>query len=128
MLEKSDFLGRRDILPQTSQSPKDPNRIALKIWFESTQAEGTNVETYLRSRGIQVPIPSTLKFHPRLFHTSKTYHPAMVAAVTLWPSRMLSGVHRTYLSGDGTDKAPLSPNKMMLGSTKGGAVRLSPIG
>jgi len=52
----------------------------------------------------------------------------MVAAVTLWPSKTVSGVHRTYLSDDGTDKATLSPNKMMLGSAKGGAVRLSPIG
>lgn len=56
------------------------------------------------------------------------YHPAMVAAVTLWPSKTISGVHRTYLTADGTDKAALSPNKMMLGPTKGGAVRLSPIG
>ena len=128
MLEKSDFLGRRDILPKASQSPKDPNKMALRIWQESVRAEGTIVEAYLRSRGIQGSIPSTLKFHQSLFHTSKTYHPAMVAAVTLWPSKTISGVHRTYLTVDGTDKAPLSPNKMMLGSTKGGAVRLSPIG
>lgn len=125
MLEKSNFLQRRDIL---SQSPKDPHKMALKIWFESTQAKGTYVETYLRSRGIQGAIPSTLRFHPRLFHTSRTYHPAMVAAVTLWPSKTIFGVHRTYLTADGTDKATLSPNKMMLGPTKGGAIRLAPIG
>ena len=52
----------------------------------------------------------------------------MVAAVTLWPSKTVVGVHRTYLTADGTDKATLSPNKMMLGLIKGGAVRLSPIG
>lgn len=125
MLEKSGFLHQRNRLPQASQSPKDPNKMALRIWFESVRAEGTNVETYLKSRGVQGSIPSTLKFHPRLFHTSRTYHPAMVAAVALWPSKTISGVHRTYLTSDGSGKAPLSPSKMMLGSIKGGAVRLA---
>lgn len=124
MLEKSNFLQRRDI----PQSPKGLKKMALRIWHESSRAEGTNVETYLRSRGIQGSIPSILKYHPRLFHNSRTYHPAMVAAVTLWPSKIVSGVHRTYLTADGTDKATLCPNKMMLGLIKGGAVRLSPVG
>ena len=64
----------------------------------------------------------------RLFHNSRTYHPAMIAAVALWPSKTISGVHRTYLAADGSDKVPLPPNKMMLGLIKGGAIRLSPIG
>lgn len=125
MLEESDFLQRRDILPK---EPKAPDKMALRIWQESVCTEGTFVATYLRSRGIQGAIPPTLKFHPRLFHHSRTYHPAMVAAVAVWPSKTVSGVHRTYLSADGSDKATLSPNKMMLGSIKGGAVRLAPIG
>jgi len=125
LLEKSDFLHQRD---KPSQSEKDPNKMALRIWQESVRAEDTNVETYLRSRGIQGAIPPTLRFHPRLFHNSRTYHPAMVAAIAVWPSKTVAGVHRTYLTADGTDKATLSQNKMMLGLTKGGAVRLSPIG
>ncbi len=127
LLEKSDFPERRDVF-QTSQSPKEPNKVALRIWHKSVCAEGTIVETYLRSRGIQGAIPSTLKFHPRLFHNSRTYHPAMVGAIAVWPSKTVAGVHRTYLTSDGMDKAVLSPNKMMLGLIKGGAVRLSPIG
>ncbi len=125
MLERSNYFQRRGIPPKSSHSQKDSNQMALKIWHESVRAEGTNVETYLRSREIQGSIPSTLRFHPRLFHSSRTYHPAMVAAVTLWPSKTVAGVHRTYLSADGSDKASLSPNKMMLGSIKRGAVRLS---
>jgi hypothetical protein len=128
LLKKSDFLERRSIVLKASQLPKEPNKVALRIWHESVRAEGTHVETYLRSRGIQGAIPPTLKFHSRLFHTSRTYHPAMVGAVTLWPSKTVVGVHRTYLTASGTDKAILSPNKMMLGLIKGGAVRLSPIG
>lgn len=125
MLEKSDLLQRRDILSKALQLPQKPNKMALRVWQESVRAEGTCVETYLRLRGIQGAIPPTLRFHPRLFHNSRTYHPAMVAAVTLWPSKTVAGVHRTYLTADGTDKANLSPNKMMLGLIKGGAVRLS---
>lgn len=125
LLEKSYLLPRRDRL---SQLPKEPDKMALRIWQESVRAEGTYVETYLRSREIQGAIPPTLRFHPRLFHNSRTYHPAMVAAVTLWPSKIVAGVHRTYLIADGKDKATLSSNKMMLGLIKGGAVRLSPPG
>jgi hypothetical protein len=86
------------------------------------------VQAYLKGVGYAGIFPPTLRFHHRLFHVSRTYHPAMVAAVTLWPSKTISGVHRTYLTADGSDKAPLSPNKMMLGSIKGGAVRLAPPG
>lgn len=122
-------LRKRGMLEKGGEKERlDPNRIPLRIWFESGRAEGTYVETYLRSRGIQGSLPSTLRFHPRLFHASRTYHPAMVAAVTLWPNKTLSGVHRTYLAADGSGKASLSPNKMMLGPVKGGAVRLAPIG
>jgi hypothetical protein len=108
--------------------PKTRDEMVLKIWRETLPTENSPVQVYLKGRGYDGIIPSTLKYHPRLFHNSRTYHPAMVAAVTLWPSKTVSGVHRTYLTADGSAKAPLSPNKMMLGSIKGGAVRLSPIG
>lgn len=122
MLEKSNFLQRKDILP------KPPDELVLRIWRETLSAEDSPVQAYLKGRGYDGMIPPVLRFHPRLFHASRTYHPAMVAAVTLWPSKTISGVHRTYLTADGSGKAPLSPNKMMLGPIKGGAVRLSPAG
>lgn len=108
--------------------PKPTDEMVLRIWRETLPAEGSPVQAYLKGRGYDGMIPPVLRFHPRLFHASRTYHPAMVAAVTLWPSKTISGVHRTYLTTDGLGKAPLSPNKMMLGMLKGGAVRLSPIG
>jgi len=49
----------------------------------------------------------------------------MVALVTDGKSEAPTAIHRTYLSADGNAKAEVSPNKMMLGSTRGGAVRLS---
>jgi len=50
----------------------------------------------------------------------------MVAAVTVWPARDLTGIHRTYLRRDGAGKAAVEPNKQMLGPVSGGAVRLAP--
>ncbi len=105
--------------------PKAPDEMVLRIWRETFSAEDSPVQTYLKGRGYQGMIPPVLKFHPTLFHPSRTYHPAMVAAVTKWPSKIISGVHRTYLTVDGSGKASLCPNKMMLGSIKGGAVRLA---
>ena len=34
-------------------------------------------------------------------------------------------IHRTFLARDGTGKAPVDPQKMMLGPCRGGAVRLA---
>jgi phage/plasmid primase-like uncharacterized protein len=50
----------------------------------------------------------------------------MVGAITCWPGRFI-GLHRTYLKPDGSGKAPVEPNKMMLGQLRGGSVPLSPI-
>lgn len=122
LLEERDFLHIEPTPPNTSKER------ALQIWREAFPAETSPVQAYLRSRGYKGGIPPTLRFHPRLFHTSGTYHPAMIASITLWPSKIVSGVHRTYLTAAGSDKASLSPNKMMLGPIKGGAVRLSPPG
>ena len=49
----------------------------------------------------------------------------MVAAVTTWPVREVVAVHRTFLKADGSGKAPVSQNKIMLGPCSGGAVRLA---
>jgi putative DNA primase/helicase len=65
----------------------------------------------------------TLRFHPRLKHSpSERYYTAMIAKVTDAEGRFM-GIHRTYL--DGHNKAPVTPNKMMLGNCKGGAVHFS---
>jgi hypothetical protein len=50
----------------------------------------------------------------------------MVALVTHGTDDRPIGVHRTYLDHDGRGKAPVSPNKMMLGPCRGGVVRLAP--
>jgi hypothetical protein len=49
----------------------------------------------------------------------------MVAAVQ-GPGGALTGVHRTWLWGDGSGKAPVDPQRMALGPCAGSAVRLAP--
>ncbi|PWR24215.1 DUF7146 domain-containing protein [Zavarzinia aquatilis] len=100
--------------------------IARRIW-EETGPHGM-VTAYLRGRGIAISPPATLRFHPALFHRATGLKlPAMVGAVNIWPSREITGIHRTWLTEDGR-KAPVSSNKMTLGNCKGGAVRLAPPG
>lgn len=41
------------------------------------------------------------------------------------PDRRIIGVHRTYLKPNGSGKADVEPNKMMLGVAQGAAVRFS---
>jgi len=98
---------------------------ALAIWRSGTPAERTLAETYLLSRGLHVPPPPTLRFHAGLKHSCGGIWPAMVALVTRGVDDAPLAIHRTYLARDGSGKAPVDPQKMMLGPCRGGAVRLA---
>jgi phage/plasmid primase-like uncharacterized protein len=107
---------------------KRKRRQAQAIWEASQPAAGTPVETYLRSRGITLPIPPVLTYHARLRHTpTGTAWPAMVALVQHGVTGKALAIHRTYLREDGTGKADVDPNKMMLGPVAGGAVQVAPL-
>lgn len=97
---------------------------ALAVWNEAVPICGTIAEIYLRDvRGITCPLHLTLRFHPQAWHgPSAKRLPAMVALVE---GGGHTAVHRTYLKPDGSGKALVDPDKMMLGTTKGGAVRLA---
>lgn len=99
--------------------------VALMISREAAPATSTPVETYLHSRGINITLPHTVRFHAGLRHPSGDIWPAMVALVTGGMDNKALGIHRTFLSSDGTGKAPVAPQKMMLGPCRGGAVRLA---
>ena len=49
----------------------------------------------------------------------------MVALVTRGADDTPLAIHRTFLARDGAGKAPVDPQKMMLGPCRGGAVRLA---
>ncbi len=119
------FSRQPDGVAETDSDAKRRTEAALAIWRGSQLAEGTLVETYLRSRGLTNPIPSSIRFHPGLKHPSGGVWPAMVALVTHSADGNPIGTHRTFLAGDGNDKAPVEPAKMMLGPCRGGAVQLA---
>ena len=99
--------------------------VAASIWRSTIRSDRTLIETYLASRGLHVRPPATVRFHPRLRHQSGGAWPVMVALVTRGTDDAPLGIHRTYLARDGSSKAHVSPQKMMLGPCRGGAVRLA---
>ena len=107
---------------------RDTSLYARRLWDEAVEAQGTVVETYfIKCRGINAPIPSSLRFHPYVKHRpSGKAFPAMVAAVMRWPSADVTAIHRTYLLPDGSGKADVNTAKMSLGPIAGGAVHLGP--
>ena len=123
--------------PRTSQRPSqgprapstqdclDRTAAALRLWRSAVPSPGTLAETYLRTRGIGITIPPSIRFHPRLKHPTGGDWPGLVALVTRGPDGQPLAIHRTFLSRDGAGKATVSPQKMMLGPCRGGAVRLS---
>ena len=108
---------------------ENPNgEYALKLWAECRPAQGTIVEVYLRSRGITIPVPDSLRFHPKLKYPEGGTWPAMVAVVQRGPDGAAIAIHRTFLKPDGSGKAPVQKQKMMLGPCQGGAVQLAEAG
>lgn len=100
---------------------------ARRLWGATVPAAGTLAEAYWRSRGITLPLPPSVRFLASAKHgAADSWLPAMVAAVTVWPHPAPMAVHRTYLRADGQGKAPVEPNKAMLGKVRGGAVYLAP--
>jgi putative DNA primase/helicase len=104
------------------------SKSALKVWQSTRRPYGTAVEKYLGSRRLDLPWLETIRFHPCLKHPSGDTWPAMVALVTRGVDDAPLAIHRTFLARDGSGKAPVDPQKMMLGPCRGGAVRLAPAG
>lgn len=97
---------------------------AKRLWAETQPIAGTVAEAYLHARGIDCALPDKLRFHSHCWHgPNESRWPAMVALVEGGEG---FAVHRTYLRPDGSGKAGLAGgDKLMLGATAGGAVRLS---
>lgn len=117
--------------PKAPKVPKTQavHAFAIKLWHDSVPIFGTAAECYLRNRGIECEIPDALRFLQKTKHSpSNTLFPCMLAAITRWPGNNPIAIHRTYLREDGMGKAAVEPNKMMLGSTAGGAVRFGDMG
>jgi putative DNA primase/helicase len=94
---------------------------ARQIWLNARDARVSPVTAYLGGRGIEIPVPPSLRWAPRCWNgEARAYLPAMVARVE-HVERGFVGCHRTYLTAiyQRRDRASLGP-------IAGGAVRLAP--
>jgi putative DNA primase/helicase len=102
--------------------------IALDIWNSSYDPSASwQVPRYLRSRGITIAIPDTIRTAGMHWHPSGEKRPMMVGLVEHVDHGPV-GVSCTYLAIDGSQKATLDPVRMFHGPIGGGAVQLAPGG
>ncbi|MCB4767720.1 toprim domain-containing protein [Ancylobacter sp. Lp-2] len=115
---------RRRVVP----APAGHVEAARRLFAMSQPLAGTLAETYLRRRGITLLHGTgNLRFHPRCYYKpgdgpSETW-PAMIAAVTDLTGR-ITGIHRTWLAPDGSDKAPVDAPRKAMGDLLGSTVRI----
>ena len=140
--ERADRQARERARAASNERNKAIN-LAREIWNQGRPAENTMVRRYLKLRGFSkkwLPeLPECLRYHPKLRYTVwsdgawEAIHegPAMLAMVQE-PSGALIGVHRTWIDLETpSGKAAIEhggkaqPAKKMLGSKKGGSIRLS---
>lgn len=124
---RSRFMRARPRPAAANEAGPDEERrttAALGIWQSSLPSASSPVERYLQSRGIHLPPPPSLRFCAELKHPTGGFWPGMVALVTRGCDGAAMAVHRTFLARDGAGKAPVEPQKMMLGPCRGAAVRL----
>ena len=108
---------------------QDRSRSARDIWRKALPAEGTATERHLRHRSISIAIPASIRHALALKHgpTGLTFQ-TMVAAITVYPSKRVVAIQKTFLQPDGRGKANVMQPRMSLGPVAGGAVRLAPAG
>lgn len=158
LAERGEVAPRRKPLPVRREGESHKRGAAIgwarKHWDESHPAGCTDVELYLAGRGIDVRlidgVPPSVRYHRALFHSeSGRKLPAMVCAIQM-PDRRVCGIHRTFLQKVTADEAPeaaramerlglptkygvvvkarVKAAKKMAGVSKGGAIRLAPVG
>lgn len=98
---------------------------AKAIWRAAEQAKGTLAETYLRSRGLHMRIPESIRFARLSYGTKGSEYPVLIACIASADNKLI-GIQRTYLSSDGIGKAAVPKPKLSLGRVSGGAIRLTP--
>jgi len=95
------------------------------LWSQRRPITGTIAETYLReARGYSGPLPPTLAFLPARngkppVMISAFAYPNEIEPGTLGEPANVEAVHLTALKPDGSDKADITPNKIMIASPAG---------
>ncbi|MBX9745281.1 MAG: toprim domain-containing protein [Hyphomonadaceae bacterium] len=129
LIEAERFLSVCRPLPASNNQQRDA--AATRLFAAAEPISGTPAETYIHSRGIECPVtPDALRYHPKCYYRcDDTYRqlaaPAMLAAVTDNTGR-IRGLMRTYLSADGSQKAPIDSPRRAMGALAGNGVRFGP--
>lgn len=106
-------------------SAQERRAYAHNLWQQSARAEGTLAVRYLRSRGITIPPPPSIRYLAlRTHRESGRAFPALVAGIQDQEGRF-AGISITWLRADGSGKAPVDPPRKTYGVLRGGAVRLA---
>lgn len=112
-------------------------RFAKAQWLKAKPIAGTLGDVYLRHRGIDLSslprVPGALRFFAQHEHRNDetgelTEWPCMIAQISASDPAVeepFYGVHRTWLQLDGSDKAPVEPNRRMWPSYAGGVVKIA---
>ncbi len=117
--------------PQTPVARGSPEA-ARRLWAMGQPIAGTLAERYLSARGLKgLRSVGALRFHPNCYYwregadavDAPDAWPALLAKVTD-TAGTLTGVHRTWLDPQTTEKARLDPNRKAMGNLLGHAVRL----
>lgn len=113
------------LAPPPVDDRSDRIAAARAIWRSAIPATDTPAETYLRSRGIHIRIPDSIRFARLPYRKGGMFYPVLVAAVASADNRF-TGIQRIYLNDAGTGKAQVAKPKLSLGRIAGGAIRLAP--
>lgn len=120
------------VVERRPPAPSGSPEAARRLWAMSQPIHGTVAEAYLRNRGItDLRNCGALRFHPRCWYRgdedderdrTRDAWPAMIAAIRD-ADGSFTGVHRTWLTLDGSDKAPVSTPRRAMGHLLGNGVR-----
>jgi hypothetical protein len=114
---------RRLSSDQTYQEGDGAREFAHKLWAAARPiATDTPARAYLIARGITLPPPASLRFHPETPMPGNSRHPALVASVADPVTGTFLALHRIALRPDGSGKADMEPAKATVASSGGGAV------
>lgn len=115
VLSVSGFVEQAEIQPEKNDGAKKMAAIK-RLWDEALPVEsGDPVWKYLHRRTGIDRVHHTIRHYPALpYHEAGavTYHPALVAIIT-YPDGKAAGMHRIYLTSDGSKAAVSTPKKLM---------------
>jgi hypothetical protein len=98
---------------------------ARGLFQRAKPTTGTLAEVYFNSRGIDGPLPPSIRFMGALTHyPTNQALPVIIAAIS-GTDRKVTAVQRIYLRPDGRGKAEVDDSKLTLGRMLGGACRLA---